>query len=297
MPSFTSKLQYKNYEQGEFIDEAERTPDEIADIIHSYPWAKECHNVPVGLTAPSITIQDEQGAYLKVSHSYNGKFSLYLLDANGACSKKVVNDLDYAGTAAIDFCNGTLSEDGFTSDITFQARKYFITKDFRFHVAKGAMFPIIIYTIVPTMVITSVAVFMLLFQKNLTTQNQLIITLKVVLCTMSLLLGYITITAWRLYFNHYNYSRDQFIEISAGRNEFMFGTDNNYKVYKKDEITHITVYRNTQSRNPSSHIELLELTFNDGSQVNISSLLLKHAYTKFPGVKMDWVSRFFPKIS
>jgi hypothetical protein len=220
-----------------------------------------------------------------------------LLDANGTCSKKVVNDLDDAATAAIDFCNGTLSEDGFTSDITFQARKYFITKDFVHHVTKGAMFPIIIYTLVPTAIVTALAVLMLLLQKSLEPQSLLSIALIVVFCLLSLLFGYITITAWRLYFNHYNYSRDQFLEISAGRNEFMFGTDDNYKIYKKDEITHITVYRNTQSRNPSSHIELFELTFNDNTQVKISSLLLKHAYTKFPGIKMDWQSKFFPSIS
>ena len=294
--TFLSKLQYRNYEQGEFTDSAERTPDEIADMIRSYPWATEGHLAPVGLQGPSITVQNGDAVYIKVSHYYNGKYCLYLLQ-NGSCSKKIVADIEEAIMAVRTFCSGSLEASEFTTDITFHPVRYFVTKDFRYRAGKGAMFPILVYTIIPTILISTLAAIALMFAHDVILHSWLPALLIMVHCSLSVFLWYTTVMSWRLYFNHYEYSKDQFIEISAGRNEFIFGTEEHQLTFKKDELERITVYRNTQRKNPSSYIELFELTFKDGTQISISSLLLKNAYTKFPGVKMDWVSRYFPKIN
>ena len=70
MPDFISKLQYKNYEKGEFSDEKVRGLDETIQLIKNFPWTKQ-RGVDVQLTGPSVTIQNEYAEYLKTRASFS----------------------------------------------------------------------------------------------------------------------------------------------------------------------------------------------------------------------------------
>ncbi|WP_336518274.1 hypothetical protein [Pollutibacter soli] len=86
-----SKIQYSNYETGEFSEEKERTFDEVKDVIEKFPWEKQRKGITIDLTNPSVTIHGKKNDYLKLSLFYNGRFVLYYLNQEGELS---VNGFD-----------------------------------------------------------------------------------------------------------------------------------------------------------------------------------------------------------
>ena len=75
-----SKLQYKNYEPGEFTEQQERTYEETIQQVEGFPWEEQRDHWVVSLTNPSITIEGKNGDFLKLALYYNEKFVLYYLD-------------------------------------------------------------------------------------------------------------------------------------------------------------------------------------------------------------------------
>ena len=77
-----TKIQFKNFEPGEFTSEKDRTADETIDLITSFPWKNERDHLVVSLTNPGITIEGTKNDFLKLSPYYNGKYVLHYLDAH-----------------------------------------------------------------------------------------------------------------------------------------------------------------------------------------------------------------------
>ena len=78
MEQLISKLQYKNDEKGEFTSEEARSLEDTIKLITDFPWAAERHITAVELTGGSVTIQDVDSNYLKVSYDRLDKFRLYV---------------------------------------------------------------------------------------------------------------------------------------------------------------------------------------------------------------------------
>jgi len=57
MTSLISKLQYREYEKGEFDAIAARTLEEVISAVLSFPWDTERHLTSVELTCPSVTVE------------------------------------------------------------------------------------------------------------------------------------------------------------------------------------------------------------------------------------------------
>ena len=90
--NLTSKIQYKNFETGEFVEEKKRTLEETIEIIEQFLWTKERDNFVIDLTNPSITIKRKNDDYLKLAVYFNQKFVLHYLD-----HKKVLFDKSFIG--------------------------------------------------------------------------------------------------------------------------------------------------------------------------------------------------------
>ena len=80
MEKLTSKIQYNNFEVGEFIDTKKRTYNEVIDLIENFPWNKQREKIVIDLTNPSVTIERESGDFLKFAVYFNNKFVLSFLD-------------------------------------------------------------------------------------------------------------------------------------------------------------------------------------------------------------------------
>ena len=65
------KVQYKNFEAGEFVDEKERTYEEAIGLIRKFPWNQQRENLQVSLTNSSITLDLDKKSYLKLVPYYN----------------------------------------------------------------------------------------------------------------------------------------------------------------------------------------------------------------------------------
>ena len=297
MDKLLCKLQYKNYEPGEFIAEELRSLEDIKQLITTFPWEEQRHFTPVGPTGPSITIEDKSGNYLKFGHSYYEKYCLYMLTSEGKFYKKVVPLIVDGIQLLTSFFNGEDIHGEMEDEFTLQPQRHFITKEFRYNAAyKGMFFSFCCYSLLPLVLLAMNL--LLIFGANQANTNKDVPMVGIeILCTIvDAVLIFFTVTAWRLFFNHYHIARNQFIVISKGRNEFIFGTEDNHKTYLKNEISTFKEYRNTQSRSPWARLNYTEITFDDGEQIKISSLLLKYGYAKFPDVKCELVSKFYPEI-
>ncbi|MGI4022132.1 MAG: hypothetical protein ACRYFA_11545 [Janthinobacterium lividum] len=80
MCNLVSKLQYKTYETGEYSDEEARNLEETLILIQDFPWEEQRHLIDIKITGPSVTIQNDEGAYLKLGLFFNNKFCVYLFD-------------------------------------------------------------------------------------------------------------------------------------------------------------------------------------------------------------------------
>ena len=67
MISLISKIQYHNFEAGEFIDRKERSYEDTISLIKAFPWATERNGLKVDLTNPSITIENSYNEFLKLA--------------------------------------------------------------------------------------------------------------------------------------------------------------------------------------------------------------------------------------
>jgi len=74
MPEFTSKMQYKNYEKGEFCDERPRTLDEVVNLLQTFPtvYKEDSGDDP---NDPCIVLLDKKGNYLKLTFTWETCFA------------------------------------------------------------------------------------------------------------------------------------------------------------------------------------------------------------------------------
>lgn len=96
MERLISKIQYNNFETGEFIEEKERSYTETIKLIESFPWNQQRQKLLVSLTNPSVTIEGKQNDYLKLSVYFNAKYVLYYLDENNTLYTKDFTNITYA---------------------------------------------------------------------------------------------------------------------------------------------------------------------------------------------------------
>ena len=65
MTALVTKIQYNNFETGEFSEVRERTYEETVDLIEHFPWNKQREKLVIDLTNPSVTIEGGDNDFLK----------------------------------------------------------------------------------------------------------------------------------------------------------------------------------------------------------------------------------------
>lgn len=77
MTTLISKVQYKNFETGEFVDVQERNYEETIQLIEKFPWNDQREKIVIDLTNPSITIEGKNNNFLKFAVFFNQKYVLH----------------------------------------------------------------------------------------------------------------------------------------------------------------------------------------------------------------------------
>lgn len=279
MPEFISKLQHKNYEKGEFSDEKTRTLEETLSLIKNFPWDQE-RGVDIQLTGPSVTIQDENGNYLKVALYFNGKFCLYYLDNDNHLYEYHTPDLDDADNVVSDFFDGQIALQKFEKHLfSIGNRSHFEDASFDFTISTSKFYlrlfltclllGVLAFSTIMTVLLPSPIMFRILF---------------VLLMLLIILLG-----SFSVYFliKVYSKSKNMFLRISCGNNTFQFSNYDSITTYNKSDIVEINIYGNRNSKS-SPILNIIEITFNNDTQIKFPGLLidpflltLKFSDTKF----------------
>lgn len=132
MKTLISKLQYKNYEKGEFNNIEMRTVEETIQLIKDYPWEEQRQLASVELTCPSVTIEHDSGQFLKLGPHFGGKFCLYL--SNGRkISEKIIQHLEDSFEVITNFYNDKDISKGFDRlFLVFWPKSHFVTASFQY---------------------------------------------------------------------------------------------------------------------------------------------------------------------
>lgn len=139
MKTLISKLQYKNYEKGEFNNIEMRTAEETIQLVKDYPWEEQRQLASVELTCPSVTIEHDSGRFLKLGPHFGGKFCFYL--SNGRkISEKIIQHLEDSFEIITDFYNNVDISKGFDRlFLVFWPKSHFVTASFQYTSSPGSI--------------------------------------------------------------------------------------------------------------------------------------------------------------
>lgn len=267
MPEFISKLQYKHYEKGEYSDEQIRNLEETIELVRNFPWENQKHG-EIGLTGPSVTIENSSGKYLKAGIYYGGKLSIYFFDGKYHYYEKKNVGIDEVIDNVSEFFDGNLKLENYEKQgFSLLLKGYFLTKNFEYRIKLWkalllsmfwifyfSMFLYILFEIEVSKPLNFLGVFPSLFV---------------------LLFG----VPLALLLNDYYKKKNQYLKISRGNDYFQFGYyPDNIKSYCKNDIVRIDQYLNS-SRGPNA-IEVYEIYFADTSRIKITNVLLSGSTLK-----------------
>ena len=92
--------------------------------------------------------------------------------------------------------------------------------------------------------------------------------------------------------------KDSYLQISKGQDEFLYGTNDQKKLYSKLDVKEINAYGVRSSRNPGSECEVFLISFDNGEQILLTSLLIagETLRYKFPDHQVVDHKKFFPRV-
>lgn len=290
MSKLASKVQYKNFETGEFNNIAFRTVEETIDLLEKFPWNEQRNLTSVDLTCPSITIEHSSGSFLKIGHYFNAKYCLYSLTKNRILRSRVITNLHDCYPIISDFYSGIdLLADSEKSYFVFNPGKYFVTRSFEYTLTAGRIFNFLLF---PTGFLTLLALAILTVGFSFSSYTTL---------GTSVAIGFFMVFNGcniYLFFNYYFFTKNWYLKISKGNDRFFWGMKNNVKEYSKTDIESINQFKNPAPRNPWNDNIIYKIRFKDGEQIQFPNLLIGETdfHNKFPEHKIISNGRFLPTI-
>ncbi|GAB2696794.1 hypothetical protein GCM10027037_20940 [Mucilaginibacter koreensis] len=272
MSAFISKLQYKNYEPGEFTDEQPRTLEETLAIIKNYPWETERYMVEVEPTCPSVTVMNELGEYLKLGPYFNHKYCLYYLDAGHHLYEMHVATLEEACVVVTSFYETALPLKPFEKHtFSIGAARHFITRNFEYTFKWIYMLPYLLMGALLTGVF-GLQLVSVLFSFYTESTGTVIVSLVIFIIGLTVIL-----------FNYSTYQKVKNLRliISRGKNEFYYGTVGEETTYLKSDVRLVKV-----KRGKNAEVDYVE--FKNGRRLHISRYIIPPLVLmeKFPNTEL-----------
>ncbi|MBS1565860.1 MAG: hypothetical protein JST39_15840, partial [Bacteroidetes bacterium] len=275
MHTLVTKLQYRDYEPGEFTDRKERTLEDTLSLIDSFPWSEQRRNVSVSITNPSVTIEGSAGDYLKLAIYYNGQFVLYYLDTEHhlyTCKCAKPEEATpfiraffgrQAGDATFDLSAFHREHRLFQSDIM-----HFEDASFTYKTNQGdALWVPFLIMMLPALLFVVLMFYLLISSRTSAPSYVLVLFLLIVLFLLS---GAVILTI-----NHWKASRGKALILSRGKDIFYYGPEENPVAYNKKDILKVVTV-GIQGRYGYPRTTQIEIDFLNGSSLYISCLLLRH---------------------
>ena len=263
-----SRLQYKNCESGEYFNTALRTLDETVQLINDFPWALQRELAPIQLTCPSVTVEHPSGSFLKIGPYYNGKFCLYLLNRDGLLLHKIVAELEDAITVFVDFFAEKPMTGFVPHGFVHNSKKYFVKADFEYTVTTRRILYFISY---PEGFFLAFLLILPLVRIN--PEHFFEDFIKGLLFTILFSVVFVGINFY-LFFKYMLFSKNLYLRISKGHDNFFFGTRERTVEYQKSDIIDILIYRNHGQRCFWSGYAVIEVYCKNGDILRFPTLLI-----------------------
>jgi hypothetical protein len=285
LPTRTVKLQYKDYEEGEYISVMPRTAEATVQLINSYPWDEQRDHLAIGLTNPSVTIEGIDNDYLKLSPWYNGKFVLHYFDRERHLYTRSFDHLSGAlPIISAYFGNEAPDLSTFKKEITWLQNNtaHFRTVEFIYSMKITKFFWLIALCLYLLAICAMCTVPVML--------NHALILLLLIPLALLILLGWIIALA----VNHYRSASGKLLILSRGKQEFSYGSYDLPMVFNKKDIREIITYGRTQ-KGGYPNLTRVEICFVDGRSIDISCLLIPQPALvgKFPHIPQSIVPTTF----
>lgn len=273
MTKLTSKVQYKNFEPGEFIYVKERDYDETISLIGNFPWESQREKIVIDLTNPSITIEGKNNDFLKLAVFFNQKYVLHYFDTTQTLfTKSFIHLKDSFEHIRNYFLQENFDVTGFKRENTWLQYnlKHFVSQSFNYVITPKSIKNYLLSTSGMNFCL-SIFFLILIFSKGFNSIN--IIALIVLLAAIFLIGGGLHLL---LFFNYYNYVKGKILIMSKGNDTLYFGNVENPVRYDKRNILQYTTIRSRGSRNQFSGFAIVEIEFKDGTVLKIPNLLVDY---------------------
>lgn len=295
MNCLTSKVQYQDYEKGEFTGIAERDLRETMALMLAYPWAVQRSHFVVGLTGPGVTVQDNRGNYLKLALYYHNKYIVYYCNAAGGLHQKTLEkpgDITDALTAFFTASDNP-PEGLLLQKSLFQNQKeHFPTRDFRYSIQDlsfwrlisrgGTLFYIFIGIFFIGTIISGI--------RNYDSPGTplLLLLLSVIIFLLGGGLNLFLLS------RYYIADKNTVIILSKGLPDFYFGTAQQLIKYQKQDILKIDLKGQSNTRSPVRDFAVYTIHLVNGTILSFTSILIPpdQLREKMPNVPIEEIHRF-----
>ena len=270
MNRLTSKIQYKNFETGEFVEEKKRSFEELIEVIEQFPWERERDRIVIDLTNPSITIEGNNNDYLKLAVYFNRKFVLHYIDDQQILFDKSFVDIRDSYKYLEKYFTGTFDKSEFKKQNTWLIKnvQHFVSQDFRYTVTTDSIRKYLWSTSALNLIFSVVIIFIFLFKNELPLNY---IALFFIFLFMLFLGGGINLI---LFFNYYSYCKDKILIMSKGNDVFYYGHKTSPVKYNKKDILQFTTIKSRSHRSPIAEFAIIKIQFKDGTIIKIPNLLV-----------------------
>ncbi len=285
------KVQYKEFEPGEFTDIADRSFEETIALIDKFPWEEQRENLRIGLTTPSVAMEGAGGEFLKLALYYNGKFVMYYIDTHHHEFSRVLMNFSEAADSIQAFFKD------YTEPPVNFVRQPTPLQNVIIHFKSGNF----TYTIRSASVAGMIA-FICLMLAIAVTWTIAAMHIPILAITVFFLIGGIAILLFaimqlRVLVNHYRYASGKVLILSRGLREFTFGPAGNPATFNKNDIQQIITH-GMQGRGGYPATARVEIIFKGGTSLNLSCLMLSQETMtlKFPSCNQTMDKVMFPFI-
>ncbi|MFT3704908.1 MAG: hypothetical protein QM802_21255 [Agriterribacter sp.] len=271
MLQLISKVQYKNFETGEFSEKNKRGYDETIQLIEAFPWEEQRKDLRVNLTNPSVTLEGINATYLKLALFYNGKFVLHYFSHEGELYTKSFTELK----DAYPYIQKYFSPDSF--DLTdfkkeptwFQYNlKHFVSQDFIYLITPKRIKDYLFST---TGFSLAFGLLIILFIVVTSPAPGIIAIWLFVVIVMFFMGGGINLI---LFFNYYDYSKNKMLVMSKGNDVFFFGNKDSPIEYNKKDILRFISVRSKSSKSPVAGFGFIIIELRNGKTIRIPNIFV-----------------------
>ncbi|MCB0647815.1 MAG: hypothetical protein KDC49_14195 [Saprospiraceae bacterium] len=266
-----SKVQYKNFEQGEYVSEKLRSFDETLELIGTFPWKEQREDIHIDFTNPGIVVESENGIYLQIALYYNQKFVLRYFNGKQKLYTRSLNRLQDSYDVIREFYKSdNLDLSLFKKEISWVMPSYkvFKTKSFEYELNKAVIFEHVLKTSLGRLI--GLVVILCFIANNDVSHLNWSVKLLLSVIIFSIFGGLNLL----LLLDHFFYFKNKKLKLSKGNDTFYFGVKNDLKSYEKQNIKEYLIY-NPQfgaGRNLKPNIRLFIIIMDNGDEVIIPNI-------------------------